>query len=229
MDSEKIETEKRERKLKHLGFVKVITFNAVVLVSNLYEYAKQNSGPLRSTVGTVENAVTTVVKPVYEKLKDVPDDVLVFLDKKVDVATETFNERAPPMVKTLTNQAQVIVVSVSHVAQDLINEARLAGPRAAINHAGQMSKQFGVNQLAVIWYRVNLSPTLHGVAVVAASMAAHGSEKYNKLIKDMKAKGYDIFSYAPLVPVEEICKAYKQVEATATKKDDDTSSESSTE
>lgn len=77
--------ETSEGKLKHLGFVRVFTVNAVVLISNLYEYAKQNSGPLKSTVGTVENAVTTVVRPVYEKIKDVPDDVLVFLDKKVFV------------------------------------------------------------------------------------------------------------------------------------------------
>lgn len=75
--------EKSEVNLKHLGFVRVLALNTAVLVSNLYDYAKQNSGPLRSTVGTVENAVTTVVRPVYERFKGVPDEVLVFLDKKV--------------------------------------------------------------------------------------------------------------------------------------------------
>lgn len=79
--------EKSEVNLKHLGFVRVLAINTAVLVSNLYDYAKQNSGPLRSTVGTVENAVTTVVKPVYERLKGVPDEVLVFLDKKVLIFT----------------------------------------------------------------------------------------------------------------------------------------------
>lgn len=75
--------EKSESNLKHLGFVRLFAINTAVLVSNLYDYAKQNSGPLRSTVGTVENAVTTVVRPVYERFKGVPDEVLVFLDKKV--------------------------------------------------------------------------------------------------------------------------------------------------
>lgn len=79
--------EKSEVNLKHLGFVRVLAINTAVLVSNLCDYAKQNSGPLRSTVGTVENAVTTVVKPVYERLKGVPDEVLVFLDKKVLIFT----------------------------------------------------------------------------------------------------------------------------------------------
>lgn len=75
--------EKCEVNLKHLGFVRVLALNTAVLLSNLYDYAKQNSGPLRSTVGTVENAVTTVVRPVYDRFKGVPDEVLVFLDKKV--------------------------------------------------------------------------------------------------------------------------------------------------
>ena len=69
--------------MKHLAFVRVAAIRTLVCVSNLYGYAKQNSGPLRSTVGTVEGAVTTVVGPVYEKFKDVPDHLLGFLDKKV--------------------------------------------------------------------------------------------------------------------------------------------------
>ena len=76
-----VQTESGE--LKRLGFVRVAAIQALVYVSNLYEYAKQSSGPLRSAVGTVEGVVTTVVSPVYDKLKGVPDDLLVFLDKKV--------------------------------------------------------------------------------------------------------------------------------------------------
>ncbi|XP_019150345.1 PREDICTED: REF/SRPP-like protein At1g67360 [Ipomoea nil] len=230
MASDKIEMERSEEKLKHLGFVRVVTVNAVVLISNLYEYAKQNSGPLKSTVGTVENAVTTVVRPVYDKFKDVPDDVLVFLDKKVDEATEKFGEHAPPMVKKLVSQAQIVVLKASHVARDLIQEAKVSGPRAAIYHAGTMSKQFGVFQIAVLWYHINLSPALHSIAEIATPTAAHWSEKYNELVKLMNAKGYDIFYYVPLVPVEEISKAYKQVEAAAAaKKDDDITPSSMTE
>lgn len=63
--------------------MRIVVIQTFAIVSNLYEYAKQNSGPLRSAVGTVENTVTTVLGPVYNKFKDVPDDVLVFVDKKV--------------------------------------------------------------------------------------------------------------------------------------------------
>ncbi|KAM2157195.1 hypothetical protein ACFX1R_042794 [Malus domestica] len=79
----------KEKELKHLGFLRVAAIQTLVCVSNLYDYAKQNSGPLRSTVGTVEGEVTAVVGPVYRKFKGVPDDVLTFLNAKVDEEGET--------------------------------------------------------------------------------------------------------------------------------------------
>lgn len=78
-----METERKNQELKHLGFVRLGAIHALICASSLYDYAKQNSGPLRSAVGTVEGAVTAVVGPVYQKLKGVPDDLLVFLDNKV--------------------------------------------------------------------------------------------------------------------------------------------------
>lgn len=77
------EVERKSPELKYLGFVRIAAIRAFVCVSNLYDYAKQNSGPLRSAVGTVEGTVNTVLGPVYHKLKGVPDDLLVFVDKKV--------------------------------------------------------------------------------------------------------------------------------------------------
>lgn len=223
----KVEMEKSEGNLKHLGFVRVLAINTAVLVSNLYEYAKQNSGPLRSTVGTVENAVTTVVMPVYERLKGVPDEVLVFLDKKVDDGTAKFDEHAPPLVKKVVSKAQSMFQKASEVAQDLFKDVQVAGPRAAIYHAGELSKQLATSQVAVLWYHVNHCPPLHGIAQMAAPTAALWSEKYNQLVADLKEKGYSIVSYIPLIPVEEISKAYKQVESAATKKEGATNSRSS--
>lgn len=78
-----MENESQNRELKHLGFVRIAAIQTIVCVSNLYAYAKQNSGTLRSAVESVESAVNTVVGPAYEKLRIVPDDVLVFLDDKV--------------------------------------------------------------------------------------------------------------------------------------------------
>ncbi|GKV36758.1 hypothetical protein SLEP1_g44852 [Rubroshorea leprosula] len=56
---------------------------ALVCMSNLYKYMKQNSRPLRLTISTVDGAIAIIVNPIYEKLKIVPDHLLVFLDDKV--------------------------------------------------------------------------------------------------------------------------------------------------
>ncbi|KAH7833605.1 hypothetical protein Vadar_008045 [Vaccinium darrowii] len=140
MDSNKIEKEKRDHpELKRLGFVRIYAIKTLVCVSNLYEYAKHNSGSLKSAVGTVENAVAAVVGPVYENFKGVPDDLLVFLDAKV--------------------------------------------------------------------------PQLCEVAQMAAPTMAHWSEKYNKTVEDLSAKGYTFFSVFPYIPIDGLAKAYKKIEA----------------
>ncbi|RRT40278.1 hypothetical protein B296_00041665 [Ensete ventricosum] len=69
--------------LKYLGFVHVAALQAVVCLVGLYEFAKDNSGPLKPGVHSVECAVTAVIGPVYEKFRDVPYEILKFVDTKV--------------------------------------------------------------------------------------------------------------------------------------------------
>ncbi|XP_073130022.1 REF/SRPP-like protein At1g67360 [Henckelia pumila] len=207
--------ERSDAELKHLEFLKILAVHSFVVAENLYDNAKQNSGPLKSTVETVENAVTAVVDPVYQKIKGVPGDLLVFLDKKVDEAARKFDERAPPAAKKAVSKAQLGAKKASLIAQDLAEEVKVAGPYAAISHAGVISKQIAVNQLALFWFKANQYPAVHGASEVAVPAAVHWSEKYNKMVKDMATQGYGLFNYVPLVPVEEMAKAYKQVEAEA--------------
>ncbi|XP_027150752.1 REF/SRPP-like protein At1g67360 [Coffea eugenioides] len=212
--------ETSDLELKHLGFVRVIASIAVVWLSCLYDYAKQNSGPLKSTVGTVENAVTTVVGPVYERLKGLPDDLLARLDTKVDNVSKKFDEHAPPVAKKIVNRAKNVVQKGSQVAQDLVQQAQVGGPRAALRHAASLSKNIAVRLLAVLWHRlINRYPPLHGVGGIAIPTVADVSNKYNKFIAKLDGRGYHIFSYFPSVPVEDVAEAYKQVEAAAAKKD----------
>lgn len=211
-----VEMERSDVQLKRLGFVRVLAINAAVVVTSLYGYAKDNSGPLKSTVGKVENAVTAVVGPVFERFKGLPADILVFLDKKVDEASYKLQECAP----AAAIKAQSIAKEAYRVVQKLAEEAKSEGPLSAISHAGKISKDVAVSGAAVAWYKANQFPALHGVLEIAVPTATHWSEKYNGLVKDLAAKGYTAFCYAPLVPVEEMQKAYKQVEAAANKKTD---------
>lgn len=55
----------------------------VVFFSTIYDFAKENSGPLKPGVQTVEGTVKTVIGPVYDKFHDVPFELLKFIDRKV--------------------------------------------------------------------------------------------------------------------------------------------------
>lgn len=213
-EMQEMEIERRtKQELKHLGFVRITAIHALVCVSNLYDYAKHNSGPLRSTVATVESAVTTVVSPVYHKFKDLPDDLLGFLDEKVDEATHKFDEHAPPLAKQVVRRTHSLIQKTSQKAHKLVNEAQTGGPRAALHYAVSEYKQLLVSQSMKIWGGLNKCPPFHTVAVKVVPAAAHLSEKYNHVVNDMTQKGYPIFGYMPLVPVEEISEAVKQGEA----------------
>ncbi|KAK6922407.1 Rubber elongation factor [Dillenia turbinata] len=203
------EAKNRELNLKHLGFVQIVAINTMICVLNLYEYAKQNSGPLRSTVGPVEGAVTAVVGPVYDKLKDVPVSLLVFLDDKVDEASHKFDEHAPPLAKQVVSQAHCAVLKATEVAKTLAQKAQTDGPKAAIHYAAAEYKHFLLNGMVDAWSRLNKIPTIQKAADVAVPSAAHWSEKYNKVVVDMKRKGYPVVGYLPMLPIEKISKAFK--------------------
>lgn len=208
-----MEVERKDRQLKHLGFMRMAAVQALVCVSNLYEYAKQNSGPLRSTVGTVEGAVTTVVGPVYEKFKGVPDHLLGFLDEKVDDVSHKFDERAPPAAKHAVGHAQSLIHKAAQKFQKLISEARNNGARGALHYAASEYKQLVLTSSVILWVKLNHHHSFHSVAEMAIPTAACWSDKYNHIVKDMSHKGYPVFGYLPLVPVDEIKKAVKQAEA----------------
>ncbi|KAK4841236.1 hypothetical protein QYF36_001206 [Acer negundo] len=223
-----IEKSKRQQELKHLGFVRMATIHALICVSSLYDYAKRNSGPLKSAVGTVEGAVTAVVGPVYEKFKGVPDDLLVFLDAKVDEASHEFDKHAPMLAKRVVNQAQSLFEMASGKARKLVSEAQVGGPRAAVHYAAAESKHFVLINSVKAWDKLNHYTIFHTMAEITVPTAAHWSEKYNHVVEDMNKKGYRGFSYIPLVPIDEIAKAFKQNEV-AGKKEDATEQESSSD
>lgn len=84
-----MKVEDKEKKLKYLDFVQVAALYVMVCFSSVYEYAKENSGPLKPGVQSVEGTVKTVIGPVYEKFQDVPFELLKFIDRKVIIVPTT--------------------------------------------------------------------------------------------------------------------------------------------
>lgn len=213
MEAENGETKAHRRQLKHLGFVRLTAVHALVFVSGLYDRAKRNCGPLRPAVATVEGAVTAIVGPVYEKLKDVPEDLLVFADRKVDEATHKFDKHAPPFAKHVAHDIHHLILKTAEKAQRLVNEAQTGGPHAALHYAATESKHVFLDQSVKVWIRLNKVQPLHMVVDMTVPTAAHWSKKYNNVVMDMKQKGYPVIGYLPPVPIDEIAKAFKCGEA----------------
>ncbi|CAK7336174.1 unnamed protein product [Dovyalis caffra] len=216
-----VENNKKDLELKHLRFVRIAAIQVLVCVSNLYDYAKRNSGPLRSAVGTVDGTVTAVVGPVYEKFKGVPDHLLVFLDHKVDEATIKFDKHAPPVAKQVVSQARNLIKSASEKAKVLANEFQAGGPRAAVYYVATESKHLFLTESVKVWVKLDQYPSIHRVGEVAVPAATSLAQKYNHFVKDMNQRGYAVFGYLPLVPIDEISKEFKQ-EGDAEKKEDAT-------
>ncbi|CAH2065853.1 unnamed protein product [Thlaspi arvense] len=221
------ETNSKELGLKHLGFVRIAAIHFLASVSNLYDYAKQNSGPLKSAVGKVEGAVTAAVIPVYNKFKDVPDTLLVFLDHKVGEASCKFDKHAPPMAKQVVTQANLLINKATEKAQSFVKEARTGGPKAAFNFAATEYKYFLVTNSVKVWSKLNQYKPIHAVGAKALPVAANLSGIYNDLVTDMTQMGYPVVGYLPLVPVDDFVKAYQKEDA-APKKGDDTTATTTT-
>lgn len=81
-----------ETKLKHLDFVQVAATYFAVCFSTLYEFAKDNAGPLKLGVENIEASVQTVLAPLYDKFHDVPFKLLLFVDRKVNQSNPIFIE-----------------------------------------------------------------------------------------------------------------------------------------
>ncbi|GKD61320.1 REF/SRPP-like protein, partial [Tanacetum coccineum] len=75
--------ESEQERLKYLEFVQVALLHALLYASKVYCYAKENSGPLKPGVETIEGTLKTVVGPAYDKFHDVPVEVLKFVDRKL--------------------------------------------------------------------------------------------------------------------------------------------------
>ncbi|KAJ6674921.1 STRESS-RELATED PROTEIN-LIKE [Salix viminalis] len=94
-----------EEKLEYLDFVQVVAIYVVVCFSSVYRYDKENSGPPKPGVRTVEDTVRTVIGPVSDKFHDVPFQLLKFVDHKIDESLNELDRQVPSQVKWVSGQA----------------------------------------------------------------------------------------------------------------------------
>ncbi|KAL8028001.1 hypothetical protein ABFX02_14G133100 [Erythranthe guttata] len=186
-----------EKKLKYLDFVQLVTIYVVVCCSTIYEYAKENSGPLRAGVQTVEGAVKAVVGPVFEKFQDVPFQLLYFADRKVDESIIELEYHVPVLLK-----------QVWTAARELVFEVQRAGfvdiTKTAYIKYEPVAEQYAVTA----WRSLNGVPLFAQVAQIMVPTAAYWAERYNQAVAYTAERGYTVSYYMPLVPIERISKTF---------------------
>ncbi|KAJ9681870.1 hypothetical protein PVL29_017980 [Vitis rotundifolia] len=212
-----------EQRLKYLEFVQVATLHAVLCFSNLYEYAKERSGPLKPGVQTVEGTVKTVVAPVYDKFHDVPIELLRFIDRKVDESVSKFGKQVPPVVKQVSSQAVAAAQKAPSVARAVTSEVQRSGivdtasglAKSAYTKCEPAAKDLYTKYEPVAqhyavsaWHSLNRLPLFPQVVQVVVPTAAYCSEKYNQTVLSTAEKGYKVSTYLPLVPTEKITKVF---------------------
>nr|XP_043621962.1 REF/SRPP-like protein At3g05500 [Erigeron canadensis] len=205
------EVESEEERLKYLEFVQVAVVNAVVYASKVYSYAKENSGPLKPGVETIEGTLKTVVRPAYDKFHDVPVEVLKFVDRKVDESVTKFDSRVPPFVKQVSTKTKNLSNVASEVKNAGVVETASGLAKTAYTRLEPVAEHYAVSA----WLTLNQLPLFPKVAKVVVPTAAYYSEMYNQTVQQTAEKGYKVSSYLPLVPTERIAKVFNSAEPQA--------------
>ncbi|KAI3676024.1 hypothetical protein L1987_85620 [Smallanthus sonchifolius] len=199
--ADQAEVESEEDRLKYLEFVQVAVLHALLYASKFYGYAKNNSGPLKPGVETIESTLKTVVGPAYDKFHDVPVEVLKFVDRKVDESVNKFDSHVPPFVK-----------HVSAKTKNLFAEVKTAGVvKTAYTRLEPVAEHYAVSA----WQTLNQLPLFPKVAKAVVPAAAYYSEMYNQTVQQTAEKGYKVSLYLPLVPTERIAKVFNSIESQA--------------
>ncbi|CAK9178023.1 unnamed protein product [Ilex paraguariensis] len=212
-----------QKQLKYLDFVQFAAIYIVVCFSSLYDYAKENSGPLKPGVQTVEGTVKTVIGPVYEKFHDVPFELLKFVDRKVDESINELDRHVPSLVKQASSKALLVAQKAPDVVRAVASEIQSAGVVEAAKNlytkyeptAKELYSKYepvAEHYAVSTWRSLNRLPLFPQVAHVVVPTAAYWTEKYNQSVTYTAKRGYTVSYYLPLVPIERIAKAFEGAE-----------------
>ncbi|XP_068662317.1 stress-related protein-like [Aristolochia californica] len=217
------QTQEEVQQLKYLEFVQVAAVHAIVLFSSLYNFAKENSGPLKPGVQTVEGTVKTVIGPVYEKFHDVPSELLKFADHKVEGLVKEVDRHVPSLVKEASYQAMSAAQKAPEMARSVTSEVQRAGvvetatdlAKTAYTRLQPTAKNLYNKYEPVAercaqtgWRSLNRLPLFPEVAHIVIPTASYCSEKYNDAVRYSADRGYTVAVYMPLIPTERIAKVF---------------------
>ncbi|KAK7857473.1 stress-related protein [Quercus suber] len=196
--SERVEENKKG--LKYLDSVQVAAIYILVCFSSLYEYAKENAGPLKLGVQTVEDTVRTVIGPVYEKFHDVPFELLKFVDRK---------QASSKALMVVSKAPEVALAVASEVQRAGVVDTAKSVSRTVYTKYEPVAEHYAV----LAWHTLNRLPLFPQVAHIVIPTASYWSDKYNRVVCHSAQRGCAAATYLPLIPNEKITKVFKEADS----------------
>ncbi|XP_010506817.1 PREDICTED: REF/SRPP-like protein At2g47780 [Camelina sativa] len=192
-----------DMKLKHLEFIQVAAVYFALCFSTLYEFAKDNAGPLKLGVENIEASVQTVLSPLYDKFHDVPFKLLLFVDRKVDDVFFDVEPYVPSLVKQASSQALTVATEVQRagVVDTTKNIARSVREKYE-----PVAEHYAVT----LWRLLNQVPLFPEIAQLVIPTAFYWSEKYNDAVRYAGDRDYYVAEYLPMIPIEKISDIMEQ-------------------
>ncbi|MCO5563983.1 hypothetical protein L7F22_017637 [Adiantum nelumboides] len=195
--------------LKYLGVVEIAVDKATKYMANIYEFAKDSSGPLKPGVTSAESSVRTVVGPVYQKIEGKPYEVLLFVDKKVDGAVGVIGGAVPQTVKDVTSQAYGVARQVPETVKSVVTDLQTNGLVETAKTYYSTYKPVAEEWTSAAWKQFLKLPYAPQAVHFVAPPTLFCAEKFNQVVEGLKGKHVPLAGYIPTVPVEKLEKAVK--------------------
>lgn len=221
--------ENDDQKLNYLGFFQVAAQKVTTRLSVLYDYAKENSGPLKHGVDAMEGTVKLMVGPVYRKVEGKPFEILLLADKKVGDAIVKIDSHVPPTLKSKTSELYGAVKKAPEAARSVVTDIRQVGvvektkevaktlyvkSEPSAKNLYNKYEPFAVELSLAAWYKLRQVPLVPKVVEVLIPPSAYCVDKYNSGVHYLSDGEFWVAAYLPVVPVEKIKNSvYKELQA----------------
>eukprot|EP00249_Psilotum_nudum_P011917 c23464_g1_i1 orf=334-912(-) len=185
-------------------------------MSTIYEFAKDQAGPLKPGVENVEDTFKAVVAPVYKTIESNSTELLHFVDREIGEIFKAIcekvkfiNEQILSFGKMRPCQACDLLSQGPQVARSVLLEAQNSRL-----YEKAKSLYFKYEPLAEQWtfdilVKLMKLPFVPRIMQIVFPSILFGAGKFNLFANVLKEKHPPLGSHIPVMPLEKIEKAVK--------------------
>lgn len=190
--------------LKYLGLLDVAFYCCVELIAKIYEFAKARAGPLKPRVDAVEKCFWSVVGPMFYKIEEKRVQILLYVDKKVEVVACAIQSYVPQKLKETPNEACGIANQIQDILVAVACDVQMTGFVETSKVYYASFEPVAEDWAYYLWKQFLKLPCSVKAVRVVAPPSLLLAEKLNELVVSLKAKQLPLVAYVPVLPVHRI-------------------------